>query len=301
MNLLLKLVTRAMDGKCQDWEAKSEACHRVPGDVEEFLDVAFDGAGGTPLKVDIFRPKEHDHSGLPVLIMIHGGGLVVGSRKLSRTFCENLAEKGFLVFAPEYRLATETDAISEIGDVYSALSFVSDHLEEYGGDPDQVAVASESAGSFLAIYAVAAINSSLLRETFGLKELSLHVCGLACFSGMFYTTRRDVLRLTYAGTIYGKRKKDPSFMQLMNPECPEVMNHLPPMFIVGSDKDFLKSYTKRYANALRDAGHPCEFIYYENNKELNHAFPALKPDLPESREVMEKLIVWTEQMNEGRE
>ena len=91
--------------------------------------------------------------------MIHGGGLMVGTRKMSRPFCENLAAKGFLVFAPEYRRITEADMFQEIGDLYTALSFVSGMLAEYGGDPDQVTVVSESAGSFLSVYTVASLSS----------------------------------------------------------------------------------------------------------------------------------------------
>jgi acetyl esterase/lipase len=84
-------------------------------------------------------------------------------------------------------------------------------------------------------------------------------------------------------------------MQFMDPEHPEVMNCLPPVFLAGSDADFLKGYTKRYAAALRRAGHPCELVYFTDNKALTHAFPALKPDLPESREVLDRLVEWLRQ------
>jgi acetyl esterase len=197
------------------------------------------------------------------------------------------------VFAPEYRRVPEANAIEEIGDIFAAFSFVSGALEKYGGDPERVAVASESAGSFLSIYAVAATVSPVLREALGLPTApSLHVRTIACFSGMFYTARKDSVGLLYARNIYGEKKKDSSFMKLMNPECHEVMNCLPPVFLVGSDADFLKGYTKRYAEALRQAEHPCKLVYYTNNKTLTHAFPALKPELPESSDVLDKLVDW---------
>jgi len=281
-----------MDNKCKAGEARSEADHRIPEGVQEYLDVPFQGAGGVPLAVDIFRAKAPGPCPLPVVIMVHGGGLVVGTRKMSRTFCENLAEQGFLVFAPEYRRMTETDVFQELEDVVAAFSFISGKLMEYGGDPDRVAVVSESAGSFLSVYAVAALDSPALREAFGLSPVSLRIRALACFSGFFYTVRKDAVGLTYGRNLYGDRRKDPSFIRYMNPECPEVLEHLPPVFLVGSEADFLRSYTKRYAAALRAAGHPCTLVYYEDNKELTHAFPALKPGMPESKDVLEKLVKW---------
>ena len=147
MNSLLRFALRGMDSKCRAGEARSEADHRIPEDVQEYLDVPYQGAGGVPLAVDIFRAKRPEPRPLPVVIMIHGGGLVVGTRKMSRTFCENLAEQGFLVFAPEYRRMTETDVFQEMEDVLSAFTFVSGKLTEYGGDPARVAVVYDSAGS----------------------------------------------------------------------------------------------------------------------------------------------------------
>ena len=293
MNPLLQFAIREMDKKCVAWEERSETDHRIPDGVEEVLDVPFQGEGDCPLAVDIFRPKAYSASPLPAVIMVHGGGLVVGTRKLSRSFCENLAELGFLVFAPDYRLVPEADALGEIGDVFAALSFVSGALAAYGGDPDRVALASESAGSFLSVYASAAAASPLLREAFGLSPAPpLTIRGLACFSGMFYTARKDGVGLLYTGNLYGERKKDPAFMRFMNPEDPGVMDALPPLFLVGSEADFLHGYTERYAAALRRAGHPCELVYFQDNPALTHAFPALKPDLPESREVLLRLAQW---------
>ena len=292
MNPMLQFAVRKMDTRCRAFEERSESDHQVPDSVLEYLDVPFPGAGGAPLEVDIFRARTPDLRPLPVVVMIHGGGLVVGTRKMSRTFCENLAARGFLVFAPEYRRLTEADVFQEIGDVTAAFSFISDQLSEYGGDPDRVAVISESAGSFLSVYAVAAIGSPVLRDLFGLQDISLHIRALACFSGLFYTARRDPVGLVYARNLYGKERKDASFIRYMDPECPEVMEHLPPVFLAGSDADFLKGNTKHYATALRRAGHPCELIYYEDQKNLTHAFPALKPDLPESRNVLDRLLEW---------
>ena len=149
MNPLLQFAIREMDRKCSALETGLETNHPIPDGVQEYLDVPFQGAGGVPLAVDIFRAKCREPRPLPVVVMIHGGGLVVGTRKLSRTFCENLAEQGFLVFAPEYRRMTDTDVFQEMEDVLAAFSFISEKLTEYGGDPDRVVVVSESAGSYL--------------------------------------------------------------------------------------------------------------------------------------------------------
>ena len=57
MNPLLRFALREMDSKCQVRETRMEAGHRVPDDVQEYLDVPFQGAGGAPLAVDVFLAK----------------------------------------------------------------------------------------------------------------------------------------------------------------------------------------------------------------------------------------------------
>ena len=272
MNRLFQFIIGKMDARCRAWEDRSASGRPIPDDIQEDLDIPFQGAEGVPLAVDIFRAKTRDLRPLPVVVMIHGGGLMVGTRKMSRI--------------------TEANMFQEIGDLVTAFSFVSGMLSEYGGDPDQVTVVSESAGSFLSVYTVAAMGSPVLREVFGLSSAPLQVRALACFCGMFYTTRRDLPGLFYPRYLVGRKRKDASFMRYMNPEFPEIADSLPPVFLVGSDADFLKSYTKRFAAALRGAGHPCTLVYYKDNKELTHAFPALKPDLPESRNVLDQLVEW---------
>ena len=66
--------------------------------------------------------------------------------------------------------------------------------------------------------------------------------------------------------------------------------------VTSNDADFLKSYTTDYCVAFHKAGHLCKLLYYKDNKELTHAFPSLKTDLPESREVMEKMVAWIGQI-----
>jgi len=61
---------------------------------------------------------------------------------------------------------------------------------------------------------------------------------------------------------------------------------------VTSKADFLKSYTLQFNRALMVAGHDNRLIYYKTGKELKHAFPSLRPDLPQSKEILDELDAW---------
>ena len=62
MNPILQFAIKEMDERYAELEARSEADHRIPDGVEEFLDVPFQGAGDSPLAVDIFRAKRPEPS-----------------------------------------------------------------------------------------------------------------------------------------------------------------------------------------------------------------------------------------------
>ncbi|MBQ6361254.1 MAG: alpha/beta hydrolase [Lachnospiraceae bacterium] len=292
MNPVLKYLSTNARKRVSQIISASDVQHEVPAGLTEIPDLTYSGHNGALLAADVYRPKDPGPGRLPVIVMIHGGGLFVGSRKSSRIFCENMAQRGFLVFAPEYRLLDEADGIEAAGDICDGLSFVADSLDSLGGDPDRIFVIGESAGAFLALYASAAASSLKIRRAFGVPDHGLSVRGLVCFGGMFYTAGRDVIGAVYKKDIFGKRRKDKAFMTLIDPEKEEVTGSLPPVLLVSSKADFLRSYTLRYRKALKAAGHECRLLYFREGKELTHAFPSLKPHLDESRKVMDVAAAW---------
>ena len=266
--------------------------HPLPDSLICLEDLAYEAADGKPLAADVYRPKDTFADPLPIAVFVHGGGLFVGSRKANRDYAELLAERGYVVFIPEYRLIDETDGIGAISDVCAGYSYLKDHAAEFGGDLNRVLAIGESAGGYLSLYATALSNSPQLQTTLGIKPSMLPVRGLACFGGMFYTSEFDPIGLVYRRTLYGEHLRDERFKQLVDPEDPRVVSGLPPMLLVTSGADFLKSYTLRLTRALMMAGHDHRLIYYKKGKELVHAFPSLHPELPQSREVLDALDSW---------
>lgn len=266
--------------------------HPLPDDLVCHEDLTYEGPDGASLAADVYRPKDTATDPLPIAVFVHGGGLFVGSRKANRTYVELLAQRQYVVFVPEYRLIESTDGIGAISDVCAGLAYLKAHAAEYGGDLSRILVIGESAGGFLALYATALSASPLLQEALGVEAPELSVRAFASFGGMLYTINIDPIGLVYRRDMYGERLKDPGFKELMNPEDPRIESNLPPVLQVTSGEDFLKSYTLRYNEALTMAGHDHRLIFYRKGKELTHAFPSLRPELPQSTVVLNELDIW---------
>jgi acetyl esterase/lipase len=89
----------------------------------------------------------------PAVIYIHGGALIMGSRKpLGSPFPSQLLERGFVIVSIDYRLAPETKLPGIIEDVQDAWRWVREQgPKRFGIDTDRIATAGASAGGYLTL------------------------------------------------------------------------------------------------------------------------------------------------------
>ncbi len=123
-------------------------------------DVSY-GEFGRRNRLDVWRRSDlADDAGAPVLIQVHGGAWVTGSKEQQGApLMGHLAERGWVSVAVNYRLGPRSTWPDQIVDVKRAIAWVKEHIVEYGGDPDFVVITGGSAGGHLA--ALAALTASV--------------------------------------------------------------------------------------------------------------------------------------------
>ena len=141
---------------------ESEYCGQYK--VEELLNRPYMNRDEVPLAMDIFKPEMPEGTELPVIVVIHGGGLVVGDRKISRRYSKALASRGYLVFSIEYRLAPRANSAEQLDDVCAGLDLVGRELVNFDVDFSRIFLTAESAGAYLAVYAAAMKKSEKLQN-----------------------------------------------------------------------------------------------------------------------------------------
>jgi acetyl esterase/lipase len=119
--------------------------------VDVKKDVEYAVHDGVSLKGDLYLPRGAGaHS---AMLFIHGGGFRAGSKAgYAATWGPYLAERGTLVFAIDYRLATATQTMwpQELLDCKAALQYLRGNAAELKIDPDRIGVGGDSAGGSLA-------------------------------------------------------------------------------------------------------------------------------------------------------
>lgn len=119
-----------------------------------------DFLGGMGERADVAQERVDDHVTVrihrpagrtgqsPVLLWLHGGGMVTGRARQDDPFCRRLAHLvGVTVVAVDYRLAPEHPYPVPLKDCYAALTWVA---RQTWADPARIAVAGGSAGGGLA-------------------------------------------------------------------------------------------------------------------------------------------------------
>jgi len=151
-----------------DWEGILEAKAFGPGPVQApvFGDMRFRRPSMSEdcLYLNVWAPADASKHAekYPVLLYFYGGGCVAGDGSEPRYDGASMAQRGVISVTCNYRLALfgflahpELSAESAYHgsgnygflDQNAALRWVRDNIEAFGGDPDRITIAGESAGS----------------------------------------------------------------------------------------------------------------------------------------------------------
>ena len=100
-------------------------------------------------KLDLYQPAQSGAA--PVILFMHGGGFVGGSKREDETFHRNVGEyfarHGFLTLITNYRLAPDHPWPAGGQDVGRVLAWAQDHIAEWGGQANGIQVLGQSAGA----------------------------------------------------------------------------------------------------------------------------------------------------------
>ena len=104
---------------------------------------------GAVLLGDLYAPKAAGK--YPAVIAVHGGGWQGGSKDAYKYWGPYLAQRGYIVFSIDYRLAKAGQKMypESVHDVRAAVQYVRSHAGELKADGERIALLGDSAGSTL--------------------------------------------------------------------------------------------------------------------------------------------------------
>jgi acetyl esterase/lipase len=122
----------------------------VPDDVEAIKDITFKKTDDVDLQLDIYRQKGLQ-TPAPTLVFIHGGAWKKGKRQDYLPYLIDYAKKGYVTVTVSYRLSKVAKFPAAAQDVNCGIKWIKQHAEQYGIDPDRMALIGGSAGGHLSL------------------------------------------------------------------------------------------------------------------------------------------------------
>ncbi len=180
----------------------------------------------------------------PVVIFIHGGSWMSGSKDMYIRLGENLSAMGYTTVIINYRLYPSVNITGMISDCQEALNWTYHYIEKYNGNPNEIFIMGHSAGGHLS--AVTTLNNTdkikglILVDAFGL-------------SAYYFLTHHKPWIPEHLDDIFGN---DPAVWEKCSPD--KLLNdRIPPTYILtgGETYPFLLADNENFIQLLCQQGH----------------------------------------------
>lgn len=214
-----------------------------------------------PIPIRLYFPE--GKGPFPVYISLEGGGWIAGSLDSNDNLCREICHRsGCLVVSVEYRKAPEHPFPQPLEDCYAAAVWTSQHIAEFNGDPQKLAIGGDSAGGNLA-----AAVTLLARERRGpsfrcqvlIYPATNHDFDTLSYyeNAQGYFLTRDAMKQFWGFYLKEANGKDPRASPLQ-----AALDHLPPALILVAHFDPLRDDGLAYAHQLKAFGVPAVVYTY---------------------------------------
>lgn len=208
--------------------------------------------------LDVYTPDTPGD--YPVIIYVHGGGWNSGNKELYALVAQKLVPRGMVVVVPKYALYPDATYPQMVSDVAAVVAWSSQHIAEYGGNPQRIVVGGQSAGAHLS--AMAVLDAQVF-ATAGVDPAV--VCGYYGISGVYDISAQFAYEQSFGRTapVMTAVMGGPTAFAATSP-MHAIRSGLPPMLLVHGDADETVpvQMTIDFATALREAGVDVTQIIY---------------------------------------
>jgi acetyl esterase/lipase len=221
-------------------------------------DIVYRRVAGMVLKLDVVAPAD-DGAHRPAILQIHGGSWVMGDkREQGWPLLSHLAANGWVCFNLNYRLSPGATFPEHLIDLKAGLAWIREHAEQWGIDPDFIAVTGGSAGGHLAALMGLTANDPEYQP--GFEGADTRVQAAVPIYGVYdFTSRLGTNRLPF-----WYRRLERQIMKAFRDEEPEKFRRAspierihpdaPPFFVIHGDRDTLAPVeeARQFADELRE-------------------------------------------------
>ncbi len=144
-------VILTLSGRAQDVAADTPVNLPKPANVRIYPNLPYVSNAGPRQTLDLYLPAPVPGNPMPLIVYLHGGGWMKGSKADGRAFAFRMAAQGYAVACVDYRLSSDDLFPVQVEDCKAAVRWLRATAPRYRLDIDHVGIMGVSAGGYLAV------------------------------------------------------------------------------------------------------------------------------------------------------
>lgn len=223
--------------------------------------------------LNVIRPKVDSKHPRPAIVLVHGGGWSAGDHYRFSRMGFKLAQKGYVVITPTYRMMQDKPFPACLHDVKNTIRWLRANAKTYHVDPEKIGAYGNSAGGTLALTAALTNNKDDLEGDGPYQEFSSALQAVVCsgaVGNMLHPNHSKRAASVYRTLAAGRNRKvsEAEIESIMKQASPTTYIHkdAPPIILVHGAKDkvvFIDS-TDEFAKAMKNANAEITYLRYED-------------------------------------
>lgn len=254
----------------------------VPADIDTIKNQRY-RAGDKDAYLDAYFPSDTAAGAqLPTVVWVHGGAWVSGSKDSVANYLKIVSAHGYTMVSIGYSIAPEKQYPTPVLQVNDALRYIQQNAKHLHIDPNNIALAGDSAGSQIAAQVATIITNPAYAKQVGIsspmspKQLKAMVlnCGaydltLPNYNGPDGKFLKTVL-WAYSGTKDFLHDPDLQTASVAD----YVTANFPPSFITAGNADPLEAQSREFASKLAGFGVSTDTLFYakDHQPQLQHEY-----------------------------
>ena len=249
-------------------DAKRDSTLTEPQDVTAVKNIDYVGKQDFYNLLDVYYPQGTKEK-LPVIVSVHGGGYVYGTKEIYKFYGMYLAQQGFVFVNFNYHLAPKAKFPSQLGEINQVAEWIVKNADTYHMDVDNIFMVGDSAGAQMASQYAAICSNPGYAGLFAFqvpKEFHLRAVGLNC--GMYEIglpkpgEKKKGMESMTGSLMRDYLGKNDSHLKEMLDVKGHITGDYPPAYLMTSYYDFLKDKAEPMYRFLKEKGVDAEYKCY---------------------------------------
>ena len=217
--------------------------------ISEIKDISYIDDNSREHKLDIYYMN--DKKTKPIIIDIHGGGFISSYKEMDSLFSNYLAQRGYIVFNVNYRLAyPKFNVFDQIDDISNAVKWIIENASKYEGNINDMYIIGHSAGGVLAVAEALLCEDEQMRKDYNVEDRKYNYNGIILDCGALHFYERNIAYWGMRNMVFPKGYNKMDKYQYLIFEKNKSISTLPKTVILTNEKDELGKMSYYFKDIL---------------------------------------------------